>query len=167
MAEGRLHAPAALGTLLTLREQAREAIPVVDALEDQDLVMPAGPRRHHEAAGDRDHAGARFLGTENPAERIDVGFELAREGPSRVVEVETRLGDLRRRRRGQVDLVARGPGYGQKDLGGDVLTEVPRLLVPVAEARVSATACHQIAPRCPVADGGQGDGLIARAGAVR
>src|SRR5439155_4776452 len=79
---------AALVALLAAGDEVRELLPVLDPLQEEDLVMAARPGRRRPAGDDRDHARLLGLGMEDRAERLDVLLELAREGPARVVEVE-------------------------------------------------------------------------------
>src|SRR5204863_3348895 len=77
VAQPFLHPAAGPGGRLTLGEQARELAPVLDLLEQEDLVVAAGPGRNAPARGDRDHARATRLRIEDRAQRRDVRRELA------------------------------------------------------------------------------------------
>src|SRR5204863_9286699 len=77
VAQPFLHPAAGPGGRLALGEQARELAPVLDLLEQEDLVVAAGPGRNAPARGDRDHARATRLRIEDRAQRRDVRRELA------------------------------------------------------------------------------------------
>src|SRR5213593_3996550 len=159
------HPAAALRSVLTAGEELREPRPVLDPLQQDDLVVAARARRDRPAADHRDHAGLPRLREEYGAERIDVGLELAGEGPARVVQVERRPIHLARRGLGlEVDVRERRPVRRQEDLRRDLAPQRRDAPPPVPELR---GARDEVAPGRPVADGGERHGLVARSRAVR
>src|SRR5207249_62625 len=153
----------ALVALLAAGDEVRELLPVLDPLQEEDLVMAARPGRRRPAGDDRDHARLPGLGIEDRAERLDVLLELAREGPARVVEVERRrLGLDGRGSEGQIRLGEGRPGRGQQNLGSDLAPERARLALPVPRP----AALREGAPGGPVAYRRDRHGLVARTRAV-
>src|SRR3989449_9934257 len=135
------------GGRLALGEQARELAPVLDLLEQDDLVVAARAGRNGPARRDRDHAHATGLRVEDRAQRRDVLVELAGEGPAGVVEVERRAVGLGGNGCGcEVDLLEGRPGHRKEDLRSHLAAEGPPSLPPGTQARVA----HQLAPPPPL-----------------
>src|SRR6185295_7064432 len=65
VAEALDHPAPTLRSQLALREEAGEELPVLDPLEQDDLVMAPGARSDRPARGDRDHAGVPCLRVED------------------------------------------------------------------------------------------------------